>query len=97
MGDFLVPILRNRLKMRMDAAIAACLVVMAINAVVAFTLHWIAGGTFSGRIAIFGMMGALVGGQIGPRIADRVPDQTLKEVFIYGLSLIGIHALFNAW
>ncbi len=96
-GDFLVPILRNRLKMRMDAAIAACLVVMAINAVVAFMLHWIAGGTFSGRIAICGMMGALVGGQIGPRIADRVPDHTLKEIFIYGLSLIGIHALFNAW
>jgi uncharacterized protein len=96
-GDFVVPILRNRLKMRMDAAIGACLVVMAVNAVVAFTLHVMAGGTFSGRIALCGMLGAIAGGQIGPRIADRVSDQTLKEIFIYGLSLIGIHALFNAW
>ena len=96
-GDFLVPLLRNRLRMKMGAAIGACLVVMAINAVAAFTLYWLSGGTFSGRTALCGIMGALVGGQIGPRIADRVPDQTLKEIFIYGLSLIGIHVLFNAW
>ncbi|MGO9572222.1 MAG: sulfite exporter TauE/SafE family protein [Desulfomonilaceae bacterium] len=95
-GDFLVPVLRNRLRLRMDAAIGACLVVMTINAAAAFSLHMLAGGSFSGRIALFGTMGALVGGQIGPRIADKVPDQTLKEIFIYGLSLIGIHVLFNA-
>jgi uncharacterized membrane protein YfcA len=96
-GDFLVPLLRNRLRMKMGAAIGACLVVMSINAIAAFTLYWAWGGTFSGRTAMWGMMGAMLGGQIGPRIADRVPDQTLKEIFIYGLSLIGIHALFNAW
>jgi uncharacterized membrane protein YfcA len=96
-GDFLVPVLRNRLNMRMDAAIGACLVVMSVNAVAAFGLHMIAGGKFSAGTALFGAAGALIGGQIGPRIADKVPDQTLKEVFIYGLSLIGIHVLFNAW
>jgi uncharacterized membrane protein YfcA len=96
-GDFLVPVLRNRLSMRMGAAIGACLVVMSVNAVVAFTMHMLAGGSFSHGTALFGAAGALIGGQIGPRIADKVPDQTLKEVFIYGLSLIGIHVLFNAW
>jgi uncharacterized protein len=96
-GDFLVPILRNRLRLRMDVAIGACLVVMTINATAAFFLHLLTGGSFSGRIALFGMMGALVGGQIGPRIADKIPDQTLKEIFIYGLSLIGIHVLFNSF
>jgi uncharacterized membrane protein YfcA len=96
-GDFLVPVLRNRLRLRMDAAIGACLFVMTINAIAAFSLHMLAGGSFSGGIALFGMMGALVGGQLGPRIADKVPDQTLKEIFIYGLSLIGIHVLFNSF
>ncbi len=95
-GDFLVPVLRHRLRLRMDAAIGACLVVMTINAVAAFSLYMLSGGSFAGRTALFGGMGALVGGQIGPRIADKVPDQTLKEIFIYGLSLIGIHVLFNA-
>ncbi|MGO9116555.1 MAG: sulfite exporter TauE/SafE family protein [Desulfomonilaceae bacterium] len=96
-GDFLVPVIRNRLRLRMDAAIGACLVVMTMNAAAAFSLHMLAGGSFSGRIALFGAMGALVGGQIGPRIANKFPDQTLKEIFIYGLSLIGIHVLFNAF
>jgi uncharacterized membrane protein YfcA len=96
-GDFLVPILRNRLQMRMDAAIGTCLVVMSLNAVFAFILHVSSGGSFSPHIAVFGLTGALIGGQIGPRVAHRVPDQTLKEIFIYGLSLVGIHILFNAW
>ncbi len=47
-GDFLVPVLRNRLHMRMDAAIGACLVVMSLNAAAAFGMHVvIAGGSFS--------------------------------------------------
>ncbi len=71
-GDFLVPVLRNRLRIRMDAAIGACLVVMTINAFAAFLLHILAGGSFSGRTVLFGSMGALLGGQIGPRISDRI-------------------------
>jgi len=43
------------------------------------------------------MAGALAGGQIGPRLAGKISDQTLKEIFTYGLSLVGIHVLFNAW
>ena len=96
-GDFLVPILRSRLRLKMDAAIGACLIVMTVNAIAAFLLYMAAGRLFSGPTALLGAMGALLGGQIGPRIADRIPDQTLKEIFIYGLSLIGIHVLFNAF
>jgi uncharacterized protein len=96
-GDFLVPILRNRLKIRMDVAIGACLLVMSCNAAVALAAHLASGRFFSPALALWGSCGALLGGQIGPRLAGRVADQTLKEVFIYGLSLVGIHVLFNAW
>ena len=96
-GDFLVPILRNRLNMKMDAAIGACLIVMAINAACASALRMAWGQAFPGRFIFWAILGVLIGGQIGPRLADKVPDQTLKEIFIYGLSLVGIHILFNAW
>jgi uncharacterized protein len=96
MGDFLVPVLRNRLGMRMDAAIGTCLCAMAMNAAVASALHLWVGESFSVATACWGVLGALIGGQIGPRIAKRVPDRTLKDIFIYSLSLIGIHILFNA-
>ena len=69
---------------------------MSINATVAAALHIVTGESFPGRLVIWAVLGVLVGGQIGPRLAEKVPDQTLKEIFIYGLSLVGIHVLFNA-
>ncbi len=96
-GDFLVPILRNRLNMKMEAAIGACLILMAINAAVASVLHVAIGEPFSAQLVFSAALGVMAGGQIGPRIARLVPDQTLKEIFIYGLSLAGIHIVFNAF
>jgi uncharacterized protein len=95
-GDFMVPILRNRLRMKMDVAIGACLLVMAANAVFGSCLHLMKGEPIAWRIVVWAIPGVLIGGQIGPRLADRIPDQTLKEIFIYGLSLLGIHVMFNA-
>ncbi len=94
-GDFLVPVLRNRLRMNMESAMGACLIVMALNAALAAVLHLMIGETFAGRLALWAIPGVLVGGQVGPRLAGRIPDQTLKEIFIYGLSLAGIHMMFT--
>lgn len=94
-GDFLVPILRNRLRMTMESAMSACLIVMAMNAALAATLHLMIGETFATNLVLWAIPGVLLGGQIGPRLAGRIPDQTLKEIFIYGLSLAGIHMMFN--
>jgi hypothetical protein len=95
-GDFLVPILRNRLGMKMDAAIGCCLIVMSFNAALASTLYILGGQSFPGTYVCWAMAGVVIGGQLGPRVAAKIPDQTLKEIFIYGLSLVGVHVLFNA-
>ena len=34
--------------------------------------------------------------QVGSKFGMQSLDQTLKEIFIYGLSLIGIHVMFRA-
>jgi len=94
-GDFLVPILRNRLRLSMESAMAACLIVMAINAALASILHLLIGDRFASGVVLWAIPGVLLGGQVGPRLAGRIPDQTLKEIFIYGLSLAGIHMMFN--
>ena len=94
-GDFLVPIFRGRLGLKMDAAIGSCLIIMSINAAVAAGFHLLTGERFPLNLFCWAAVGVLAGGQIGPRIADRIADQTLKEIFIYGLSLVGIHILFN--
>jgi hypothetical protein len=94
-GDFLVPILRNRLKLGMEAAMATCLVVMAASAAFAAGLHLLVGDSFASRVVLWALPGVLIGGQIGPRLAGRIDDRTLKEIFILGLSLAGIHMMFN--
>jgi uncharacterized protein len=94
-GDFLVPILRNRLRLSMEAAMSACLVVMAVNAALAATLHLAMGEKFATNFVLWAIPGVLIGGQVGPRLAGRIPDQTLKEIFIYSLCLAGIHMMFH--
>jgi uncharacterized protein len=74
---------------------ATCLVVMAVNAAFAAGLRLAAGDPFALNVVLWAIPGVLVGGQIGPRLAGRIPDQTLKEIFILGLSLAGIHMMFN--
>ena len=94
-GDFLVPILRNRLRLTMESAMSACLIVMAVNAAFAAALHLMTGETFATRLALWAIPGVILGGQVGPCLAGRISDQTLKEIFIYGLSLAGIHMMFS--
>lgn len=94
-GDFLVPILRNRLRMSMESAMGGCLIVMAMNAALAAALHIMVGERFATSLVLWAIPGVLLGGQVGPRLAGRIPDQRLKEIFIYGLSLAGIHMMFN--
>jgi uncharacterized membrane protein YfcA len=94
-GDFLVPILRNRLRLSMEAAMSACLIVMAMNAALAATLHLITGEKFATNLVLWAIPGVLLGGQVGPRLAGRISDETLKDVFIYSLALTGIYFIFN--
>jgi len=94
-GDFLVPILRNRLRIKMESAMGACLIVMAMNAALAAILHLIVGDRVAINLVLWAIPGVILGGQVGPRLAGRISDQTLKEIFIYGLSLAGIHMIFS--
>ena len=94
-GDFLVPILRNRLRLNMESSMAACLIVMAASAALAAILHIAIGDRFATGVVLWAIPGVILGGQVGPRLAGRIPDQTLKEIFIFGLSLAGIHMMFN--
>ena len=94
-GDFLVPILRNRLRLSMEAAMGSCLIVMAFSAAFAAGLHLLSGDVFAVKVVLWAVPGVILGGQVGPRLAGRIPDQTMKEIFIFGLSLAGIHMMFN--
>jgi uncharacterized protein len=94
-GDFLVPILRNRLRLSMETAMGSCLIVMAVSAAFAAALHLIIGDAFALMVVLWAIPGVILGGQVGPLLGGRIPDQTMKEIFIFALSLAGIHMMFN--
>ena len=45
---------------------------------------------------LWGALGAVVGGQIGPRVAVKVNERLLDETFVYLMTLVGIHLIFQA-
>ena len=55
------------------------------------------GGDASFVTILWAVPGVIIGGQIGPRISERVNDRILKEVFIFLLTLIGIHLIYNSY
>ncbi|MCP4492287.1 MAG: sulfite exporter TauE/SafE family protein [Gammaproteobacteria bacterium] len=95
-SEWLIPALRTKLKMAMPQAIGTSIAMMFMLAVVAALVHFSLSETVHVEIITLGAIGTLVGGQIGPRISQRINDRLLQQSFIYLMTLIGIHLIFQA-
>ena len=95
-GEWIIPLLNSRLKIDMRRAIGTLVPVMFLLVVVASSLRGIMQADILWSYVIFGGLGTLIGGQIGPQINKRFSDRLLKETFIYLMTLVGIHLIFQA-
>jgi len=95
-SEWLIPMLRNKLKLAMKRAIATMIAAMFFLAIVAACVHWSLAASIQTDILLWGSVGVVIGGQIGARISQRINEQLLKETFIYLMTLIGIHLVFQA-
>lgn len=95
-SEWLVPILRSRLGLAMNRAIATMITTMFFLAIVASLVHWSLAENIQTDILIWGSVGVILGGQIGAHISQRINERLLKEAFIYLMTLIGIHLIFQA-
>jgi uncharacterized membrane protein YfcA len=96
-GEWLVPLLRNKLSLPMGVAVASSVATVFGACVLGAGAHLLQGGRADLHILLWAVPGVLLGGQIGPRIAGRINDRILKEVFIFLLTLIGIHLIYNSY
>jgi uncharacterized protein len=96
-GEWLVPLLRSRLSLTMNAAVATSVATIFGACVLGAGAHLVQGGRADWPTLFWAVPGVLMGGQIGPRIAGRINDRVLKEIFIFLLTLIGIHLIYNAF
>lgn len=96
-GEWLIPILKTRLSMMMSSAIATSVFVIFGTCVVGTGFHLLLGSEAHTSVVLWAIPGVIIGGQIGPRLSRRINDKILKEIFIFLLTLIGIHLIYNAY
>ena len=96
-GEWLIPAMRSRLKLDMKRCVATIIPMMFLLAIVASGLHWsLMEESVQINYFLWGSLGTLIGGQLGPRVARYIDDRMLKETFIFLMTLIGIHLIFQA-
>jgi uncharacterized membrane protein YfcA len=96
-GEWLVPIMRSRLSLKMGVAVATSVATIFGVCVLGAILHLLMGGKAHAQTLVWAIPGVIIGGQIGPRIAEGINDRMLKDVFIFLLTLIGIHLIYNSY
>ncbi|MFO7605717.1 MAG: sulfite exporter TauE/SafE family protein [Desulfurivibrionaceae bacterium] len=97
MGEWLVPIMRGRLGMRMSSAIGTSVMIIFATCIGGSAAHLLMGGRAEPAVILWALPGVILGGQIGPRITTRINERLLKEIFIFLLTLLGIHLIYNAY
>jgi len=97
MSEWLIPIMRSKFSLRMSHAIATCIFIAFGTCLIASSVHLFIGGKPNLAIVFWAAPGVIIGGQIGPRITQRINERVLKEIFVFLLTLIGIHLIYNSY
>jgi uncharacterized membrane protein YfcA len=96
-GEWLIPLLRSRLKLRMRMAVATSITTIFGTCLIGALIHFMLGAKAHLGVLAWALPGVLLGGQLGPRVMERIHERRLKEVFVFLLTLIGIHLIYNSY
>jgi uncharacterized membrane protein YfcA len=96
-GEWLIPIMRSRMALRMSVAVATSIATICGTCLLGSVSHALLGNQPRWAVILWAVPGVLIGGQIGPRLAERINERKLKDMFIFLLTLIGIHLIYNAF
>jgi hypothetical protein len=88
--------MRSKLAMKMKNAIGASIFIAFGVCLFGSLVHLIIGGRPHTSLVAWGAPGVFIGGQIGPRFTRKINERKLKEIFIFLLTLVGIHLIYNA-
>ena len=96
-GEWLVPLMHGRLNLRMRTAVATSIVTIFGTCVVGAIFHLGLGTKADMGALAWAVPGAIAGGQIGPRLTEIVNERLLKDIFVFLLTLISIHLIYNSY
>lgn len=97
MSEWLIPVMRSKLSLNMSSAIGTCITIAFAVSCVGAVSHLLMGSQANFAVIAWAIPGVIAGGQIGPRITKKINERALKEVFVFFLTLVGIHLVYNAY
>lgn len=97
MSEWLIPVMRSKLSLNMSNAIGTCITIAFAVSCVGAVSHILMGSQSNFTVIAWAVPGVMIGGQIGPRITKRINERLLKEAFIFFLTLVGIHLVYNSY
>ena len=96
-GEWLVPLMRAKMNLSMRVAIGTSIATIFGTCVLGCLFHFAMGGRPALSVIGWAVPGVIIGGQIGPMISEGINDRALREIFIFLLTLIGIHLIYNSY
>ncbi len=96
-GEWVIPLMHGKMNLRMSTAIATSITTIFGICLLGSMFHLLLGSTPQWQVVAWAAPGVFIGGQIGPRISGRINERILKEIFIFLLTLVGIHLIYNSF
>ena len=95
-GDWLVPFFNKKCRLAMVRSVATSIALMMNFSLTALIVHILLGRSVPWAVALPGIIGVLIGAQVGAALLQRVPERNFKELFVLMLVFIATHVTFNA-
>ncbi len=96
-GDWLVPFFNKQCKLAMVRSVATSIALMMTLSLAALVVHLLLGRSVPWPVVLPGIIGVLIGAQLGAALLQRVPERNFKELFVLMLVFIATHVTFNAF
>lgn len=96
-GEWLVPVMRQKMHLRMSNAVATCVMITCGMSILGAAAHSLMSSRPNLTAMMWAIPGVLIGGQIGPMLITRIDERRLKEIFIFLLTLIGVHLVYRSY
>ncbi|MGA2224420.1 MAG: sulfite exporter TauE/SafE family protein [Syntrophobacteraceae bacterium] len=96
-GEWLVPVMQKKMHLKMSNSVATCVMITCGMSILGAAAHSLMASRPNLPVMLWAVPGVLIGGQIGPLLVTKIDERQLKEIFVFLLTLIGVHLVYRSY